>query len=71
MRKHSKQEIANRAVRAARLKAFLDEYEELCRKHRAQLHACGCCSSPWPALNGDASEIDSLDEHMQHLRRQE
>lgn len=28
-------------------KAFMKEYEALCRKHRMVVHGCGCCGSPF------------------------
>ena len=42
-----------------KLKAFLQEYEELCRKHSLVIRTCGCCDSPW--VDELKDESDSMD----------
>lgn len=44
--------------------AFLIEYEEICKRHKLIIDACGCCNSPW---------VVPLDEnitysHFDHLK---
>lgn len=32
--------------------AFLAELQELCKKHKATINGCGCCSSPFGTVDG-------------------
>lgn len=41
---------------------FLKDYEVICRKHGAIIASCGCCDSPWVAMDKD------IEEHIDHLK---
>jgi len=46
---------------------FISEYEELCRKYRLCVDACGCCDSPFLSIVEDEYY---LNDHIKHLRRE-
>jgi hypothetical protein len=64
-----KETEAMAVARKEKLEAFLVEYEALCKKHNARIHACGCCSSPWPVMH-EGTDRDWVDGHVTHLREQ-
>lgn len=51
-------------------KAFLEEYEQLCRKHGILVGSCGCCESPWLVVLSKDWE-DELKDHIKHLTEAE
>jgi hypothetical protein len=52
--------MTDKEKRAALIRAaFMKELEELCRKYKQYIDACGCCDSPWisdvPGCHGETA----------------